>query len=138
MIVSICPIELASCELRVMSEINTFISELLSNFKHSVNASNDKHFEVQLGCDSHEQLHVKIVMESLEGSSCGATWNHIHHWCLDLKEVSLSQEGTDKVDNLVSNLKSSSYSVVHNQIQVPLSVLCLLGESVKFHLMLSR
>lgn len=53
-VISISLIELASSKLRVMSEIDALVSELLSDFEYSVNSSNNKLLEVQLWSDSHE------------------------------------------------------------------------------------
>ena len=42
-VVSISPIEFASSEFRVVSKIDTLISELLTNFEHTVEATDNKH-----------------------------------------------------------------------------------------------
>ena len=53
-VISICLIELACSEFRVMSKIDALVSELLSDFEDSVNSSNNKLLKVQLWSDSHE------------------------------------------------------------------------------------
>ena len=91
-IICVGPIEFTSCELRVVSHVNSLITELLTDFENSVHTSNDQHFKVELGSDTHEKFHVEIVVESLEGLSCGTTCNHVHHRGLNLGKVSCTQE----------------------------------------------
>lgn len=74
-------------------------------------------------------------MESFEGTGSGATWDHVHHWSLDLKEVAAAKKGTDEVDHLVSNLKDTLYMRIHNEIEVSVTVAGVLGETILLNLM---
>ena len=96
-----------------MSKINTFISELLSNFKDSVKSTNNKHLQVEFWSNSHKEIHVQIVMESLEWSGSSTTWDHVLHGGLNFEEVSVSQEFSNEVNNLVSDLEDFLNMWVH-------------------------
>lgn len=105
-----------------MSHVDTFVSELLADFENAVHATNDEHLEVELGSDTHEQLHLKLVVVSLEGASGGTTGNHVHHGSLDLDELLLAQERADEVNDLGASLEDSLDLTVHDEIEVSLSV----------------
>ena len=48
MIVSISPIEFTSSKFRVVSHINTFITELLANLEDAIKTTNNEHLEIEL------------------------------------------------------------------------------------------
>jgi len=54
LVISVSPIEFTSSELWIMSHVNTFITELLSDFEYSVNTSYDQLLEVKLWGNAHE------------------------------------------------------------------------------------
>jgi len=122
MIISIGPIELASSELWVMGQIDTFIAELFADFEYSIHATDDEHFKIELWSDSHEQLHVQVIVESLERLSSCTAGNHIHHWGLHFCEVLGPQEVSQEVQNLVTSGKNLVNRVVQDEIQVTLSI----------------
>lgn len=130
-VVSIGPIELTCGELGVVSQVNALISELLANLKHSVHSSYDQLLQVQLWCYSHEQLHVQVIMESLEGFGNGTSSNHVHHGSLHFEEVSVSQEGTDEVNDLVPDFEVLLHVLVHYQVQISEPVSGILGQSMQ-------
>mmetsp|Transcript_37852 Transcript_37852/g.51406 ORF Transcript_37852/g.51406 Transcript_37852/m.51406 type:complete len:409 (-) Transcript_37852:225-1451(-) len=129
MIVSVSPIELARGEFRVMSHINTFVSELFTNFENSIHTTNNKHFQVQLGSNSHEEFHVQIVMESLKGASSSTTSDHIHHGGFDLNEIKFGQIVSNVGNNFVSSLENLLDRVIHDKIKVSLTISSILGQN---------
>ena len=80
-------VELAGGEFRVMGHVNAFVTELTADLVDTVQASNNKHLEVQLGCDTHEQGHLELVVVGLERTGGGTACLHGHHWRLNLKEA---------------------------------------------------
>lgn len=136
-VVSIGPVKFAGSELRVVGEVNALITELLANLKHSVDASDNQHLKVELWGNSHEQLHIKIVVESLEGTSGGATWDHVHHRGLNLEEVTLAKEGANEVDDLITNLEDLFDMRVDDHVEVAVTVASVLRQGVLLYLVLS-
>ena len=130
MIVSVSPIKLARRELWVVSQIDTLIAELLTNFENTVHATDDQHLKIELWCDSHEEFHVQVVVESLEGLGCGTASNHVHHWRLDFCEVFLTEEVSQEIQNLVTSSENVVDWVVQDQVQVSLSVTSVLGQDL--------
>lgn len=55
--VSVRHVEFASSEFRIVSHINTFVSEVFTDLENSIVATNDEHFQVKLWGDSHEKIH---------------------------------------------------------------------------------
>ncbi len=49
-----------------MGHVDTLVSELSPDLVDSVDATDDQHLVVQLRRDSHEQLHVQVVVVSHE------------------------------------------------------------------------
>lgn len=76
-------------------------------------------------------------MEGLKRSSCGASWDHVHHGSFDLEEVSLSEERTDEINDLVSDLEDLLDMRVHDHVKISVTVASILGQGVLLDLMLS-
>jgi len=91
-VVLVGPIEFTSGELGVVSHIDAFISELLTNFEYTLHSTNNEHLKVKLRGDSHEKFHIEVVMESLERTGSGSSSDHVHHGGLNLNEVTVSEE----------------------------------------------
>jgi hypothetical protein len=121
-VVSVGHVGLDRSELWVVSLIDAFVSELLSDFVNPVVASNDEHFEVELGGDSHEEVHSQIVVEGLEGLGSGAAGDHVHHGGLDLQEVELVEVVSDEADDFAPLDEDVPGLGVHDEVQIPLPV----------------
>ena len=50
----------------IVGHVDTLVSELSSDLVDSVDAADDQHLVVQLRRDTHEQLHVQVVVVSHE------------------------------------------------------------------------
>jgi hypothetical protein len=121
-VVSVGLIELASSKLRVVGKINGFVSKLLANFKDSVQTSDNKLLQVKFRRNTHVEFHVKVVVESLEGTCCGTTWNHVHHRCLHFNKVALSQKLSEEVNYEITCSEDLLDWVVHDKVEVSLAV----------------
>ena len=65
-------------------------------------------------------------MEGLEGLGRGSASLHVHHWSLDLGEVSISQEFPQKVKDLIASVKDLLDRVVKDEVEVALAVASVL------------
>lgn len=132
-VVGIGPVKLAGRELGVVSQINALVSELATDLIHTLQTTDDKHLQIQLWRDTHEQVHIQLVVmgdERLGGRTAG---NGVHHGRLDLGEVTVIKEVSDILDDLGAGDEHIPRLVVHDQIQVPLAVaLLLILEAVVF------
>jgi hypothetical protein len=64
-------------------------------YLHPIKATNDQLLEEELGCDAEEQVHVQLIVVSLEwlrGSSASCL---VHHRCLNLKEIAVVKIAED-------------------------------------------
>jgi len=129
-IISICHIEFAGGELWVVSHIDTLISEVFTDFENSVHTSDDEHLEIKLWSNSHVEFHIELIVISLEWSSSGTSWNHVHHWGFDLNEVHVSEIISNEGCDLVSSGEFVNDAVVHDEIQVSLSISGILVHNV--------
>ena len=113
-----------------MGKVNAFVAELLANFEDSIHTTDNEHLEVELGGNTHEQLHVQIVVEGLKRLGSGTSSNHVHHGSLDLSEVSFTQEVPEEVKNLVACAEDLVDGVVHDQIKIALSVASVFSQDL--------
>lgn len=105
-----------------MSHVDSFVSELLADFKHTLHSSDNEHLKVELGGNTHEEFHVKVVVESLEGSGSSASSNHVHHGGLNFNKIAVSEELSQVVNDFVSSLEDFTDGLVNNEVQVALAV----------------
>lgn len=77
-------------------------------------------------------------MESFEWAGSSTTGNHVHHGSLDLSEISLAQELSDEVDNLVAALEDFFNWIVHDQVEVTLAVPGVLVKNILFTITLGE
>jgi hypothetical protein len=117
-VVGVGHVELASGELGVVREVNALVAELPADLVDAVEAAHDEHLQVQLRRDSHEQVHVEVVVMCDEGLGSGATCDHVHHRRLYLQEAELVEELADVRDDLGAHVKDVAHAVIENQIQV--------------------
>lgn len=132
-VVSIGPVELAGREFGVVSQVNALVSELATDLIHTFQTTDNEHLQIQLWGDTHEQIHIELVVVGDERLGSRTSGNGVHHRRLDLGEVTVIEEVTDILDNLGAGDKHIPRLVVHDQIQVPLAVaLLLILEAVVF------
>lgn len=121
-VVGICPISFDTGEFWIVCLINGLISELLSHLIHSIQSSNNTLLKEQLRGDSHSQLHVQVIVESLEGLGSGTSWNHVHHGSFYLQEIFLVEVILNVVNDLGSLQEGLSCTIVHDQVKISHSV----------------
>jgi hypothetical protein len=78
------------------------------------------HLEIQFGSDSHEQLHIQIVVVRDKGFSGSTSSNHVHHGRFDLEESHVVEKSADVRDDLRANVKLLSHVCIDNEVQVTL------------------
>ena len=125
-VVGIRPVELARRELGVVGKVNALISELATNLVDTLQATDNQHLEVQLRSNTHEQVHVQLIVMGDERLGRRTTGDSVHHGRLDLGEIAVIKEVPDVLDNLGTGDENVARGVVHDQIQVPLAVTRLL------------
>lgn len=124
--IRIGPVELASGELRVVGQINALITELTANLVYTVKTTDNQHLEVELGRNTHKEVHVELVVMSHEGLRCCSTGNSVHHRGLNLDEVALIKVLANIADNLTASQEDVPAAVVHDQVEVTLTITGLL------------
>lgn len=124
--IGVGPVELASGELGVVGKVNALIAELAAQFVHTLEAADNKHFQVQLGGNTHEQIHVQVIMMGDERLGGSTTGDGVHHRSFDLSEVTAVEEVAHVADNLGASTEDVARAVVHNQVEVALTESLLL------------
>jgi hypothetical protein len=105
----------------VVSKIHALVTELTSDFVHTVKTTDSKHLEVELGGNTQEHVHVQLVVVGDEGPGGSTTGNGIKHGGLDGNEVTVIKPSSDVSVNLGTGDEDIAGLVVHDQIQVALA-----------------
>ena len=84
------------------------------------------YLEKQFRSNPHEESHLEIVVIRDEGLGSGSSSDHIHHGSFNLQEVAIGEELPDEIDDLGPGYERVSHMLVHNEIQISLSVTSLL------------
>lgn len=92
----------------------------------TLHASNNQLLKVQLGGNTHEHIHVQVIVVSDERSGGSTTSNSVHKRGFDLGEVTAVEVLTNEADNLSASAESLARLVVHNKIKVTLAEALLL------------
>jgi len=124
--VRVGPVELAGGELRVVGEVDALVAELAAQLVHALQTADDEHLEVQLGRDTHVQVHVELVVVRDERLGRRTAGDGVHHGRLDLDEVAAVEEAANVADDLVACDEDVARLVVHDQVEVALAVALLL------------
>src|SRR3989338_4060252 len=123
MVISVGHIELAGGELRVVGQIDTLVSEVATDFVNTLETTDHKHLEVELGSDAHEQVELEIVVMGHERLGGGTTSDHAHHRGFDLQESTGIEEIADVLDDPSTGFKGgASALVVAEDIQIALAI----------------
>mmetsp|Transcript_7271 Transcript_7271/g.14551 ORF Transcript_7271/g.14551 Transcript_7271/m.14551 type:complete len:441 (-) Transcript_7271:648-1970(-) len=125
-IVGVRPVELARGELGIVRHVHPLVAEEASNLVYAVEAADDEHLEVKLGCHAHVQVAVEVVVVRDEGFCGGASGDHVHHRCLHLQEAVHVEEATHEIDDLGARHEDIARRGVEDEVQVALAVARLL------------
>ena len=80
-----------------------------------------KYLKVEFWSDSHEKIHVQVIVVSDERLGSCSTGNHVHHWSFHFKETEIVEELADVGDDLRTDKELFAHIRVNNQVQVPLT-----------------
>ena len=109
-------IKLAGCEFWIMSQIDTLIPELPSQFVDAFQASDNQHLKIELWRNTHEKIHVQVIVMCYEWLCRGTSGDSIHHRCLHFHKVSLVKVSADVCDHLGAGQEDIARVVVHDQV----------------------
>lgn len=79
------------------------------------------HLEIQFRSNSHEKLHVQIVVVCDKGFSGRTSSNHIHHGSFDFEEAHVIEKFTDVRNDLRADIKLLSHVRIDDEVQVTLT-----------------
>lgn len=114
-------VKLEGGELGVVGEIDRLVTELTAHLVDAVEATDDKHLEVQLGGDTQEHVHVEVVVVGDEGLGGGTSGNDVEHGGLDRDEVAVIEPTADVRVDLGAGDEDVASLVVHHEIKVALA-----------------
>lgn len=106
---------------RVVSQINAFVTELTAHLVDTVETTDNKHLEVQLGGNTQEHVHVEIVVVGNEGLGSGTASNDVEHGGLDRDEVAVVEPAANVRVDLGAGDEDIAGLVVHHEIEVTLA-----------------
>lgn len=104
-----------------MREIHALITELTSDFVHTVQTTDDKHLEVQLRGNTEVHVHVEVVVVGHERLGSSTASNGVEHRGLNGDKVPVIEPATDVGVNLGTGNKNIAGLLVHHEVQVALA-----------------
>lgn len=119
--ISVGLVELAGGKLGVVGKVNAFITELAAHFVHTFKTTDNQHLQVQLRSNTHEEVHVELVMVSNEGLGSRTTSNGVHHGSFHLNEIAGVKVVADVANNLRPGNENIARAVVHDQVEITLA-----------------
>ena len=72
-------------------------------------------------------------MKGLERFGQRTSGDFVHHWSLDLEEISIVEEFSDVFDDLCSRYEDVACGIVHDEIKVALSIALFLVMKAVMH-----
>ncbi|KAJ6256208.1 Ubiquitin carboxyl-terminal hydrolase [Drechslerella dactyloides] len=124
--VRVRPVELAGGEFRVMCQVDALVSELAADFVDALETTDDQHLEVEFWGDTHEEVHVELVMVRDEWLSGGTAGDGVHHGRFDFDKFPVVEELADVCYHLGASDEGLAGTLVHDQVEVSLAVAGLL------------
>ncbi len=120
-VVCIRHIEFQHGEFWVMTNRDTFVTEVTVDFIHTLETTYDQTFQIQLWCDTQIHVDIQRIVVRDKWTRRRTTRNHLHHRGFYFHEAFAVQEITDTVDHLIADHERSAGIFVGNQIQVTLT-----------------
>ena len=78
------------------------------------------YLEIQLGSDSHEKIHIQVVVMGDKRLGCRTSSDHVHHGRFHLQEAHVVEELADIGNDLRADVELFAHVRVDDQIQVAL------------------
>ena len=121
-IVGVCLVQLHQCEFRIVSGVQTFVTEYTADLEDTLHAADDQSLQVQLQGDT--QLHVLIqrIVMGLERSCCRTAGIGYQHGGLYFQEALSVQITTDGADDLRTLYESILNILIHDQVGITLTI----------------
>ncbi len=107
-VVCIRHIEFQHGEFRVMTNRDTFVTEVTVDFIHTLETTHNQTFQIQLWCDTQIHVDIQRIVVRDERTSRSTTRNDLHHRGFHFHEAFAVQEVTDTVDYLITDLQGSA------------------------------
>ena len=132
-IIGICLIKLHQSKLRIVTGINTLVTEYTANLVNSLKSAHDQSLKIKLQGNTKLNVFVQCVVMCLKRScSCTACVGN-QHWCLHFHEVTSCKEITDFLKDLGTFDEYLLAVLVHDKIHISLTItgICIC-QSVEF------
>ena len=133
LIICICLVKLHQSEFRVVTCINTLVTEYTANLVNSFKSTNDQSLQIKLQRDTKFNVFVQCIVMCLKRScSCTAGVGN-QHWSFDFHEVTSCKEVTDLLEDLGTFDKYILAVLIHDKVYISLTItgICIC-QSVEF------
>ena len=121
-IISICLIKLHQSELRIVTGVNTLVTEYTADLVNSLKSADDQSLKIKLQGNTKLNIFVQRIIMCLKRSCSGTTGVGNQHWCLNFHEVTSCKEVTDLFDDLGTFDEYILAVLVHDKIHISLTI----------------
>ena len=121
-VIGIGLIQLHQCELRIMTGIDTLITEYTADLEHTLETTDDETLEIKLEGNTKLYVLVQCVIVGLERTGSGTTGILHQHRCLHLHEATSIEEVTNLTDDLRTLDEDILRILVHDEVNIALTI----------------
>ena len=124
-VICICLIKFHQGELRVMTSVNTFVTEYTANLENSLKTTNNQSLQIKFQRNTKLNIFVQCIVMCFEWSCCCSTCICNKHWSFNFHEITVCKEVTDFFKDLRTLDKYTLAVLIHNKIHISLTVTCI-------------
>src|SRR6266571_2356463 len=125
-VIAVSLVELEHGELGVVPGRDALVPEIAVDLEHFLESAYHQAFQVELGRDAQEKLHVERVVVRLERPGVRAAGNRLHHRRLDLEETLARHELADRLHDAAAGLEDrKSTRLNSSHMSISYAVFCL-------------
>ena len=124
-IICICLIKLHQSELRIVTGINTLITEYTADLINSLKSAYDQSLQIKLKRNTKLNILVQCIVMCLERSCGCTTCIGNQHWCLHFHKVASCKKVTDFFQDLGTLDKYVLAVLIHDKVYVSLTITCI-------------
>ena len=132
LVVRVGLVEFHHREFRVVARREAFVAEIAVDLEDLLEPADNQAFQIQLGGDAQELLHVERIVVRDERLGRSAAGDRVHHRRFDFEEAVPVHVIADRGDDAAAGEEGEAGFLVHDQVDVTLAILhFLIGQTVE-------
>ena len=131
-VVGVCLVQLHQSELRIVSGVQTFVTEYTADLEDTLHAADDQSLQIQFQGNTQLYVLIQCIVVGLERSCCRTAGIGYQHGGLYLQEALSVQITADGTDNSGTLYESILNVLIHDQVGITLTITDIgIGQAVE-------